>query len=278
MASAPELPDYSDPPQAVAESFAPARGIASFARGARAGTCLHEILEHCDFTRVADSETAKLVADVLRKHRLDDSRAHKGDPDPVKTVCGMLADLTGTELPGAGFTLASVKREARLNEWQFYLSMASLSQRRLARCFAEHGSGEIASIYPAMLESLGERDVRGFLMGFVDLVFTHDERWYLIDWKSNHLGADPRDYDDVALARVMRDDHYVLQYHLYALALDRYLRQRMRGYAYDQHFGGVYYAFLRGIRPGMRTGWYVDRPSRELLGALDALLREGSAS
>ena len=144
-ASAPELPDYSDPPKAAAETFAPARGIAGFARGARAGTCLHEILEHCDFTRVADSETAKLVADVLRKHRLDAGRAHKGDPDPVTTVRGMLADLTGAELPGAGFTLASVKREARLNEWQFYLSMESVSQRRLARCFAEHGSGEIAS-------------------------------------------------------------------------------------------------------------------------------------
>ena len=277
-ASAPELPDYSDPAEATIKAMPPARGIAGFARGAAAGTCLHEILEHCDFTCATDADTAKLVTNVLRKHRLDESRAHAGDPDPAKTVRGMLADLTATELPGAGFSLAQVTREARLNEWQFYLSMGPVSQRRLAQCFARHGSGEIGSMYPAMLESLGERDVRGFLTGFVDLVFTHDDRWYLVDWKSNHLGPDASDYDDASLARTMRDHHYVLQYHLYALALDRYLKQRLVGYDHGRHFGGAYYAFLRGIRPGMRTGWYVDRPSRAILDALDAMMREGAGS
>lgn len=110
-------------------------------------------------------------------------------------------------------------------------------------------------------------------MGFVDLVFVHDGRWYVVDWKSNHLGNTESDYGDAAIARTMREHHYILQYHLYCLALHRYLGQRLSGYDYEEHFGGVYYAFLRGIRADGGGGWYHDRPPRALIEALDSLMR-----
>jgi exodeoxyribonuclease V beta subunit len=65
----------------------------------------------------------------------------------------------------------------------------------------------------------------------------------------------------------MSEDLYVLQYHLYAVALHEYLKGRMAGYDYDRHFGGVFYVFLRGVDParGPETGIFRDRPRRDLI-------------
>jgi exodeoxyribonuclease V beta subunit len=108
------------------------------------------------------------------------------------------------------------------------------------------------------------------MRGFIDLVFEHGGRYYLIDWKSNHLGSRPEDYGQEALGAAMRDDLYILQYHLYAVALHEYLKNRVKDYDYDRHFGGTFYVFLRGVDPAMGPdyGIFRDRPARGLIEAL----------
>jgi exodeoxyribonuclease V beta subunit len=111
------------------------------------------------------------------------------------------------------------------------------------------------------------------LKGFIDLVFEFEGRYYLVDWKSNLLGNRVEDYGPAALASEIRHRHYYFQYQLYTAALDRYLRLRLPGYHYDQHFGGVYYLFLRGIdpaRPGF--GIYRDRLEEPFVRRLNSLL------
>ena len=79
----------------------------------------------------------------------------------------------------------------------------------------------------------------------------------------------------------MQEQGYHLQYLLYTVALHRYLRQRLRGYDYERHVGGVNYVFLRGVRPawtqadGSAAGVFFHKPQREAIEALDALLGEG---
>jgi hypothetical protein len=90
----------------------------------------------------------------------------------------------------------------------------------------------------------------GYLKGFIDLVFCHDDRFYVLDWKSNHLGIPAADYGEQPMATAMAEHGYHLQYLLYCVALHRYLRSRIADYAYDRHFGGVLYLFVRGVRPG----------------------------
>lgn len=272
-AAAVEIPDHVDPAITQPLEPAPSRGIFAFAKGARAGTCLHEVFEKCDFSRARDDATAALVTETLRRHGLDDPSAHAGRIDPASVVGEMLVDVLDSRLPEAGLALSSVTRDRMLAEWQFHLPMGSGSQARLAEAFARHGRSPVSDRYPPLLRALGGRDVRGFLMGFVDLVFMHEDRWYVVDWKSNHLGNDAGDYDDVSLASAMCEHHYVLQYHLYTLALHRYLAQRLRDYDYERHFGGAAYAFLRGIRAGSSNGWYFDRPPLALIEALDAVVQ-----
>ncbi len=89
--------------------------------------------------------------------------------------------------------------------------------------------------------------MRGMLKGFIDLVFRHEGRYYLLDYKSNWLGEDREAYTRPAMEQAMRAHRYDLQYQLYSLALHRYLRHRLADYDYDRHFGGVIYLFLRGM-------------------------------
>lgn len=273
-----EAPDYIDPSINEPTELVAPRGIFAFAKGARAGTCLHEIFEKCDFARVGDAATAELVAAALRRHGLDDPSSHAARIDPGSVVLDMLDDVLGSRLPATNLSLSSIARDRMLAEWQFHLPIGSVSQSKLAEVFARYGRGPVSERYPPLLRALGGREIHGFLMGFVDLVFTHEERWYVVDWKSNHLGNDVAAYADDALVRAMCEHHYVLQYHLYALALHRYLRQRLSDYDYERHFAGAGYAFLRGMRRGHAGGWYFDRPPLALIEALDEITRGETAT
>jgi exodeoxyribonuclease V beta subunit len=114
------------------------------------------------------------------------------------------------------------------------------------------------------------------LMGFMDMVFEHAGRYYLLDWKSNHLGNTFEDYGPEAMRLAMQKNLYPLQYLLYTVALNRYLSLRVKNYRYSSHFGGVIYVFLRGvsIEHGECKGFFRDLPPEGLIEALTNLLIE----
>ena len=303
-----ETPDHQDPatPEALrivaaAEPLPPAEqpdtGLLAFARGRRAGTCLHQILERCDFSDVASEDTERHVAETLRRHGLHDPANHlrsppdadaptRSDFDPVATVHRLLRRLATAILPGTDFSLSRVPAQRYLVEWKFTTPLTPIAPRCLADLFRRHGRGAISGDYAEQLASLSAREVGGYLTGFVDLILRHEGRWYLIDWKSNDLGPDLAAYGAAGVWQAMCHHHYVLQYHLYVYALHRFLRQRWPDYDYRRHFGGAYYVFLRGLggadgsarrgdadgRGDGSTGWYRDRPPRRLIAALDELI------
>jgi exodeoxyribonuclease V beta subunit len=108
------------------------------------------------------------------------------------------------------------------------------------------------------------------MKGFMDMVFRFEDRYYLVDWKSNFMGTNVEDYGPESLTRAMEENFYILQYTFYTLALTQYLKRRVQGYDYDRHFGGVFYVFLRGVDPGKgpEFGVYRDKPRRDLIEAL----------
>jgi exodeoxyribonuclease V beta subunit len=172
-------------------------------------------------------------------------------------------------IPGAPAPLASVPTSKTLREWRFHLPMERISASRLAAVFREHGRAWVAEAYAPMLERVSRGEIDGFLTGMVDLVAQIEGRWWVVDWKSNTLGPTAASYHDDARRQVMMHEHYVLQYHLYVVALHRFLRARLgAAYDYDRDFAGVGYAFLRGLAMGA-PAWFTDRPSAALVTALD---------
>ncbi len=243
-----------------------ATGFRAFPGGTQAGIALHALFERLDFARADDPVTAAHVARTLASHGLAGDEV--GAAQRVQDVSEMLRTVCASPLPGADFTLSEVPDDAALREWRFDMSVASASVHRIADVLATHGSAH-AQAYAPVLRTLRDGDVSGYLGGVIDLVFEHDGRWWIVDWKSNQLGAADARYQAAVLGEVMHQAHYTLQYHLYALALHRHLRARVPGYDPAVQWGGVAYAFLRGIDGSGTRGWFTDRPSPALLASLD---------
>ncbi len=133
--------------------------------------------------------------------------------------------------------------------------------------------------YADRVAQLGAPPLAGYLRGYIDLLFRHDGRYYVVDYKSNHLGPDAADYMPARLVPAMAVHDYYLQYLFYVVAVHCHLQQRLAGYDYAEHFGGVYYLFLRGMADAHPAGCgiYHDRPAQALVEELAAVI-EGATS
>ena len=262
-----EMPDH-DEIGAAARAELPASGIFAFPGGAKPGTCLHKILEKLDFPLWNQPATADLVREQLRLHGLPEAEF-------TEVIVEMLGKVMTAPLDERvpGLALDKLTAAQRLHELEFYFPLQRIAPQMIGKLLQEHrffGSGSSKAREP---EGFSFAPVRGMLKGFIDLVFEFQGRFYLVDWKSNLLGSRIEDYSVAALASEIRRRHYYFQYQLYTVALDRYLRLRLPGYRYEQHFGGVYYLFLRGIDPARpEFGIHRDRLPEPLVRALGRLL------
>lgn len=75
----------------------------------------------------------------------------------------------------------------------------------------------------------------------------------------------------------MQSEYYILQYHLYTLALHQYLRLGKPDYRYEKDLGGIFYLFIRGVDPdrGPEYGIYYDLPEPGLIHSLGKTLIPG---
>ena len=162
---------------------------------------------------------------------------------------------------------------------EFYFPLNSISPQKLRSVFKKHSRFDSRNELPQRLGKLAFHPVAGFMKGYMDLVFRYQDRFYLLDWKSNDLGPNIDSYGQAALQDAMQQHFYVLQYHLYVLALCQYLRMRHHCFRYASHFGGVFYLFIRGInsRRGPEYGIYFDLPEPALINALGTVLIPGFA-
>jgi exodeoxyribonuclease V beta subunit len=264
-----EAPDH-DAGETVVEAQPEAVGIFAFPAGPKPGTCLHKILEELDFSSSDAASIHQLASRHLREHGLF-------KPDHVDVVEAVLRNVLQVSLDPARpqFKLCGVQHSERLNEIEFCYPLRPISPQHLAHIFARHVKPLAATGWPEELGRLTFSPSRGFMKGFIDLVFRQEQRFFLVDWKSNHLGNRIEDYSPARLRREMAVKHYALQYHLYVLALHRYLKLRLPGYRYEEHFGGVRYVFLRGLEPSRpEFGIFDDRPSCSLIEELERALLE----
>jgi exodeoxyribonuclease V beta subunit len=225
--------------------------------GSDVGTFLHLLLEHLDFTGEVRTQALALSARHAARFGLD-HRRHGAD------TALLLERAVATPLTSGGLRLADLPAERRLNEVAFDLATARADIAALNALLAEQAGQPLPAITAA--------DFAGMVTGVIDLVFEHDGRFFVADYKSNLLGRRFDDYAPDALRQAVLARRYDLQYLLYTLALHRYLATRIPDYAYERHLGGVFYLFLRGMRPetGPARGVFFTRPAPALIAALDA--------
>jgi exodeoxyribonuclease V beta subunit len=256
--SGPAINDETNEANAAGESMAAEVPLAGFARGTHAGNCLHELLEQWDF----QEDTSALVDRALQRHRLYSEEA-------VKAVRHMLDDLKITRLARLDVSLETAATDTGLSEWEFLLPLgeAGITGQALSNIFARHARNDDERNYALDLAGLPGQALSGMLTGYIDRLARADGLWGVIDWKSNYLGPRYADYCRSAMWRCAAGQHYLLQIHLYLVALRRYLRLYGPG---TQAVSGSL-LFLRGVLPESGQGVLEITPPEALLNDLDGL-------
>jgi exodeoxyribonuclease V beta subunit len=241
-------------PVALAITPSPWHG---FAKGPTAGNFLHDQLEWL----AADG----FALDEARRQRLLQRCERAGyKAQQAETVLAWLTRVVAKPLRGPEAPLNALGQS--LPEMEFWLPAERLHAREVDALCQQH-------LLPGVSRpQLPDAQLHGMLMGFADLVFEHGGRYWVLDYKSNHLGADDAAYTPEALAGAMAQHRYEVQAAIYMLALHRLLRARL-GADYDpeRQLGGAVYLFLRGI-DGPAGGCCTLPAPLPLLDGLDAML------
>ena len=258
--------------RAAAGDRRPAQGIHAFPAGAGPGDCLHRIIERADLTQPGSSKNRALIHGILTGERI--AAEHE------ETVVALLGELGASRIPGTQSALSALPADQLRHEWPFDLALqagddAPASRRLggLVAAFRTHADELLDALWVERLGALRDHALQGFLTGRADLIACSGGRWWVLDWKSNRLGADGEAYTAAALRADAIDHFYPLQWMLYLVALHRQLRARLPGYDPAAHLGGAAYCYLRGLdRRRSAAGWLVHRPTPAAIAACDAAL------
>lgn len=262
--------------------------------GAELGSFLHEILETCDYQLIASLSCAELENSPIFFEECQ-LRSRRYFPrswikQAFPAVCKMVWHSLHSPLPAAVKTakpspqlrLCELPPEQRYHELEFLVHLPKAVQIELEQVLSSHKPSSLSASLQGRLECQA-----GYLKGFIDLLFEHEGRYYLLDWKSNiHLEAQEALstseeaaikqalYGPQALAQIMEEHHYHLQYLLYLAVVYYYLhtqgRRFQQSFDYQQDFGACYYLFLRGIdaESPSAPGVFACKPDEELLQTL----------
>jgi len=233
--------------------------IFSLPKGTHTGNLFHSILEEIDFQQ---SDT------ISERVQQCFNRLRYGYPEYKHIVTNSIRQLLSKPLDGA-ITLDRIAPIQRVPEMEFAYPTSKDTLRKVQKAFENNSTPGIPRTWTETL-TLKHTNVRAStLRGFIDLVFEHNRKLYLVDWKTNHLGNRVESYSQKALEEAMSQHDYYLQYCLYCVALKRYIETRFPNTDFYQSFGGVFYLFIRGINEHDDNGIFYDRPSQPLLDALD---------
>lgn len=237
-----------------------AQGLHRFPRGPNPGTFLHGLLE-----LAAAEGFGRLASAPLQLRELIARRCQRrGLESWIEPLFEWMQALLVQSMPlGGGQSVSLAQLQQYQAELEFWFEASHVDVRRLDALVQQFELPGVAR------QPLCADVLNGMFKGFIDLVFEHEGRFYVVDYKSNWLGADAGAYTHDAMTVAVASHRYDLQYVLYVLALHRQLRLRLADYDYDRDLGGALYLFMRA--PG--TGTYVARPERELIEQLDALFR-----
>lgn len=230
--------------------------------GSDVGIFLHEVIERLDFApltapidldswRDLDS-VSHLFLSSMERHQVRDPRwFDRGTAIVFRTLTSPLALTSGRVIPA----LAGC-RNAR--EMEFLFPLPEAAHPALGAAIAGNWVAE-----------------RGYLKGFIDLVFEHDGLIYFADWKSDLLSA----YDAATVSAHVAQN-YELQARIYSVGVIRLLRIRSEA-EYRRRFGGLLYVFLRGVGADADPsyGIYFQRPDwRDICRYESALMERGESA
>lgn len=230
----------------------------SFERGANAGSFLHGVLENIDLQK------PEQLAEAITQQSTWFSIGEVWHGCLENWLRDVLLAPFSAESATPAISLAQLSPEQVKVEMEFHMPLHEVKvgdfNRIINQYFKQHK------------RDYQFEQLNGMIKGFIDLMFEFDGKFYVADYKSNHLGDSLDDYHVSAMEQAMTGHDYHLQAILYTLALHRWLKHKLFNYDYHTHIGGAYYLFIRGmsqVEPG--NGVYFVLPTKSMIEALDDL-------
>ncbi len=258
-----------------------------FPGGTDNGTRFHRLFERIPLSVVcAEEHRTDAIASIRTiMGGVPAVRESADDGEAMQSILRMLRGVATVRLPSLDkgaedISLGDVPAEKQMHEWKFNFSSAS-AQETTSALFSVierswHDDRSKSVFIDAVRQCTNARRIpNGWMTGSVDLLFEQDGRFYIVDWKTNILGAYRSEFCPEGLVREMARNSYFLQYLVYSAAVHRYLKECLPGYSYERHFGGVHYIFVRAFafdEVGVSDAVFSDRPARELLEAVGSVL------
>ncbi len=238
--------------------------IHAFPRGAAPGTLLHDVLEQA----ANQGFTQTLAAPTEFETSVEEKLQARGWQDFMEVIRHWWKQAVTTALQLNHDAIALNALHTYVPELEFLFPAHQVKVAEMDTLIRQH-------IHPQHPRPRLEADtLNGMLKGFIDLVFEHDGKYFVLDYKSNWLGVDDSAYTLEAMTDAVLEKRYEVQYVLYLLALHRLLKSRLPDYDPDQHLGGAVYVFLRGLQ-GPAAGTVFDRPDTALIERLDGMFGGG---
>lgn len=229
--------------------------------GAAFGVFIHEVLEHIDFGSVP-VESASMLEDPMIRELFERAAERNGiDPRFIDASAALVWRTLRTPIVIGSLALSG--GFAELGRKVAEMSFLHPIPERSHPSFGDwHGPDRA----PLAVE-------RGFVRGVIDLLFEHEGRIYVLDWKTDRLPS-----YGASILRTHSETHYEIQARLYALGVARMLRIDSVA-SHEERFGGIIYCFVRGMRARARgtEGVTLARPSFAELKEWDRTLREEDA-
>ena len=225
-------------------------------KGAKTGNMLHYILENISF-----NDESRWNIEI--KNAID-----RFVPNQHEVYGPMLHQLlqnvlnTPINIDGQMFSLASVNPYKCINEFEFDFNVQNFQPQSLSALATEKQEIDVRIF----------SELEGMMNGKIDLFFEHENKFYVLDWKSNYLGDTLKDYTSEKLNNAMNQNNYHLQYLIYTMAAKKYIKSRQSNFYYDKDFGGVIYLFLRGMRTGSQTGIFTHKPEWKTIAKMGFML------
>jgi exodeoxyribonuclease V beta subunit len=255
----------------------------------KTGDCLHALYEQIaiDPARyLANTQELQwLVRDSLRRHGLEQperqelSRLSEQEKSAALVQrCNDVANwinatLEANILQDAHVTLRSLFADQQaLPELDFDFALGAVASAQVSQGI----NRVLKTIGVAGIQSAYMHELEGLMTGSIDLLFIHEKKVYVLDYKSNTLGKAPRFYNQQNMTEAMQHSRYDLQYLIYSVAAHRYMQQRLcdryEFEAGEYSFGGVIYLFLRGmgVPDYPQHGIWFHKPQALHILALDA--------
>lgn len=230
----------------------------NFEKGVHAGTFLHQLLQFINpndkkdishqidhlikslgFNKMYLSSNINVANLEIGKKNNHDllQKNHQG-------LIEWIWQIVQQPMMSSGISLSKLSYGNCIKEMGFTIGLdADFNIDKLNQVFAKFSDKKI------IIDNTNSDMYYQFLRGEMDLVYEHQGKFYVVDYKSNYISHDLSDYHQENLEIAMQKLGYWLQACIYQVALHRLLKIRIKDYTGNEqkYLGSVEFVFLRGI-------------------------------